>query len=150
MIGCNCDACGDCNRPNFLQASASESDYTVFQAWTPAERRAQLGRIYSCSAGGEATEEFDIFVLAQMDADQDGNISQVEFDDAVAPLDLGAWPKERRCAPAPARAAALAVGAALPETSSAKAPVAPHAFEVGLPSDADGAAFLQAPASSEL
>merc|ERR1740121_2590457 len=111
---------------------------------TPAERRAQLGSDLERFIGKAKTEEFDIFVLAQMDADQDGNISQVEFDDAVAPLDLGAWPKERRCAPAPARAAALAVGAALPETSSAKAPVAPHAFE-GLPSDADGAAFLQAP-----
>jgi len=111
MWGSNCKTCyaGRLQQSAFLQASANASDHAAFEAMDLAERRAHLGRAYACKDGGDATEEFQDFVLAQMDRDQDGSVSRAEFDGADRPLDLGAWPQERRCSPL--RASAPLAGA---------------------------------------
>lgn len=102
-----------------------------------AERRAHLGEVYGCTSGGGASDEFLGFVLAQMDANHDGNVSLAEFDGAYGPLDLGAWPEEKRCSH-------------VPNASLWEARVVPHSFSAGIPGDADGAAFLQSRSSAEL
>lgn len=136
-FGCNCEACGDCSYPKAaliaapLASDVSKDHQHFFNVLSMAERLAHLGNKYGCDAGQSATEAFYEHVVTSADTDGNGVVSPEEFGGAHS-IDLSSWLPSHICAAGEGAAAQQAA-------------IGPHYPDSGVPADADGAAFLQAP-----
>jgi len=110
-----------------------------FSAMSTAERMAHVAGKYGCGDGGKVTESFFNYLLELADTDKDGSVSVQEFQGAtIGPDDMGVWPLSSRCVSSHGEEDANQGSVA-----AVTGQISRHSSDVGLPVDADGAAFLQ-------